>query len=103
MPLWLYLARSEHYRRLRTVLVVMMVLDLVMVWAFPAAPPRFALPGVVDYMATYDILGGESRTPHWTKNLLAAMPSMHVAWTAWSAYAAWTMLRQRSPRAAWLV
>lgn len=104
MLLWLYLSRSEHYRRLRTVLVLMMLLDLVIVWLFPEAPPRFAQDGVVDYMATYDILGGgSSRTPHWTVNLLAAMPSMHVAWTTWSAYAAWTKLRPRTPRGAWLV
>lgn len=102
--IWLYLSRSEHYRRLRTVLVVMMLLDLAIVWLFPEAPPRFAQNGIVDYMATYDILGGAgSRTPHWTANLLAAMPSMHIAWTTWCAYAAWSVLRQRSPRAAWLV
>lgn len=102
--LWLYLSRSERYRQLRTVLLVMMLLDLVIVWAFPEAPPRFAQDGVVDYMATHDILGaGSSRTPHWTVNLLAAMPSMHIAWTTWCAYAAWSMLRERIPRVAWLV
>jgi membrane-associated phospholipid phosphatase len=102
--IWLYVSRSEHYSRLRTVLVGMMLLDLVIVWLFPEAPPRFAQNGIVDYMATYDILGGaSSRVPHWTSNLLAAMPSMHVAWTTWCAYAAWSVLRQRSPRAAWLV
>jgi membrane-associated phospholipid phosphatase len=102
--IWLYLSRSEHYSRLRTVLAVMMLLDLAIVWLFPEAPPRFAQNGIVDYMATYDILGGAaSRTPHWTVNLLAAMPSMHVAWTTWCAYAAWSVLRQRIPRAAWLV
>lgn len=102
--IWLYISRSERYRQLRTVLVVMMVLDLAIVWLFPEAPPRFAQNGIVDYMATYDILGGgASRTPHWTVNLLAAMPSMHIAWTTWSAYAAWSVLRGRNPRAAWLV
>lgn len=102
--IWLYVSRSEHYRRLRTVLVVMMLLDLVIVWLIPEAPPRFAQNGIVDYMATHDILGAAaSRTPHWTVNLLAAMPSMHIAWTTWCAYAAWSVLRQRSPLGAWLV
>lgn len=102
--IWLYISRPERYRHLRTVLVVMMLLDLAIVWFFPEAPPRFAQNGIVDYMATYDILGGAaSRTPRWTVNLLAAMPSMHIAWTTWCAYAAWSMLRQRSPRGAWLV
>lgn len=102
--IWLHISGSERYRHLRTVLVVMMLLDLAIVWLFPEAPPRFAQNGIVDYMATYDILGGAaSRTPHWTVNLLAAMPSMHIAWTTWCAYAAWSVLRQRSPRGAWLV
>ncbi|TWP47982.1 phosphatase PAP2 family protein [Lentzea tibetensis] len=100
---WLYLTRRPHYSRLRTVLIVMMLLDLLLVWLYPEAPPRFALPGVVDYMATYDILGGAaSRVPRPGVNLLAAMPSMHVAWTTWCACAVWSALRQRAPRAAWL-
>jgi membrane-associated phospholipid phosphatase len=102
--IWLYLARSDRYRQLRTVLVVMMLLGLAIVGLFPEAPPRFAQNGIVDHMATHDILGAAaSRTPHWTVNLLAAMPSMHIAWTTWCAYAAWSVLRPRSPRGAWLV
>jgi membrane-associated phospholipid phosphatase len=101
--IWLYLSRSARYSQLRTVLVVAMLLDLAIVWVFPEAPPRFARDGVVDYMATHDILGAAaSRTPHWSVNLLAAMPSMHVAWTTWCAYAVWSVLRERSLRAAWL-
>jgi membrane-associated phospholipid phosphatase len=102
--IWLHVTRPDRYRHVRTVLLALLVSDLVIVWLFPEAPPRFALTGVVDYMATHDILGGAgSRTPHWTSNLLAAMPSMHIAWTTWCAYATWPVLRQRSPRAAWLV
>jgi membrane-associated phospholipid phosphatase len=101
---WLYLSRPGEYRYLRTVLVVLTLLDLPLVRLFPEAPPRFALDGVVDHIATYDIPGGAaSRDPGRGLNLLAAMPSMHVAWTTWAAYAAWTVLRRRSPRGAWLV
>jgi membrane-associated phospholipid phosphatase len=100
---WLYVFRSERYRYLRTVLVVTTLLDLPLVWLFPESPPRFALSGIVDYMATYDILyGAASRTPRPGVNVFAAMPSMHIAWTTWCAYAAWSVLRQHSPRAAWL-
>ncbi|WP_433271362.1 phosphatase PAP2 family protein [Actinosynnema sp. CS-041913] len=100
--IWLYIARRPRYGNLRTVLVVTMLLDLPLVWLFPEAPPRFAQPGIVDYMATYDILyGAQSRIPRPGVNLLAAMPSMHVAWTTWCAYAAWSALRNRAPRAAW--
>lgn len=99
--IWLYLARRAHYRQLRTVLVVMTLLDLPLVLLYPEAPPRFSLPGIVDYMATYDILGGaQHRIPRPGINLLAAMPSMHVAWTTWCGYAVWSMLRHH--RMAWL-
>jgi hypothetical protein len=93
--IWLYVAWPERYRHLRTVLVVTMLLDLPLVWLIPESPPRFALNGIVDYMATYDILfAGAARTPRPGVNLLAAMPSMHIAWTTWCAYAAWSVLRK---------
>ena len=100
---WLYLRWPARYRYLRTVLVVTTLIDLPLVWLFPESPPRFASSGIVDYMATHDILGGvSSRIPRPGVNLLAAMPSMHVAWTTWCAYAVWSVLRLRRPRAAWL-
>jgi membrane-associated phospholipid phosphatase len=100
---WLFISRPARYRYLRTVLVVTTLLDLPLVWLYPEAPPRFALNGIVDYMATHDILyGAASRHPSPGVNLLAAMPSMHIAWTTWCAYAVWSVLRQHSPRAAWL-
>jgi membrane-associated phospholipid phosphatase len=100
--IWLYVRQPAGYRRLRTVLVVMTLLDLLFVWLFPAAPPRLALPGIVDYMATYDILGGASlRQPSSSVNIHGAMPSMHIAWTTWCAYAVWAGQRERT-RWAWL-
>ena len=93
---WLYASWPGYYRYLRTVLVVTTLLDLPLVWIFPESPPRFAQDGIVDYVATYDILGGGSlRDPQSGLNLLAAMPSMHIAWTSWCAYAVWSVLRQR--------
>jgi membrane-associated phospholipid phosphatase len=101
---WLYLSSPVAYRRWRTVLVAVTLLDLPLVWLFPLSPPRFALPGIVDYIAGRDILGGAaSAVPRSGVNLLAAMPSMHVAWTTWCALALWSTLRQRHPRAAWMV
>jgi membrane-associated phospholipid phosphatase len=101
--IWLYVRRPERYRQLRTVLVVTTLLDLPLVWLFPESPPRFAQPGIVDYIATNDILfGAASRTPSSGVNLLAAMPSMHVAWMTWCGYALWSSLRERRPRAALL-
>jgi membrane-associated phospholipid phosphatase len=100
--IWLYASRPAHYRRLRTALVVTTLLDLPLVWLFPESPPRLAQAGIVDHMATYDILGGAAaRIPRPGVNWLAAMPSMHIAWTTWSAYAIWWALRERRPRTAW--
>jgi membrane-associated phospholipid phosphatase len=100
---WLYVSHFARYRRLLTVLVVMMLLDVLLVWLFPESPPRLAQSGIVDYMATYDILGGAaSRTPNRAVNPLAAMPSMHIAWTTWCAYAAWSVLRRRGAWPVWL-
>ncbi len=100
---WLYVRWPARYRYLRTVLVVTTLIDLPLVWLFPESPPRFASSGIVDYMAMYDILGGVgSRTPRPGVNLLAAMPSMHIAWTTWCAYAVWSVLRPNRPRTAWL-
>ncbi|WP_028921157.1 phosphatase PAP2 family protein [Pseudonocardia acaciae] len=101
--IWLYFRWPARYGHLRTVLVMTMLLDLPLVWLFPESPPRFAQDGIVDYMATHDILyGAASRAPRPGVNLLAAMPSMHIAWTTWCAYAAWSVLRRSAPRAAWL-
>lgn len=101
---WLYVASPVHYRRWRVVLVAFTLVDLLLVWLFPVSPPRFALPGTVDYIARLDIVGGAAAAvPHSGVNLLAAMPSMHVAWTTWCAVALWSMLRGAHPRTAWLV
>lgn len=100
---WLYVASRENYGRLRTVLVVITLLDLLFVWLVPESPPRIAEPGIVDHMADHDILGAAASRAHsQTQNISGAMPSMHVAWTTWCALAAFTLLRRRHPRAAWL-
>lgn len=102
--IWLRVRRPASYGRLRTVLVITTVLDLPLVLLFPESPPRFAQDGIVDYIARHDIVGGASlATPHSGVNLLAAMPSMHVAWTTWCAYATWSALDSRGQRGAWLV
>jgi len=97
--IWLYLRHPARYRYLRNVLVVATLIDLPLVWLFPESPPRFAQNGIVDYIADHDIVGGASlRDPNAGLNLLAAMPSMHIAWTSWSAYAVFVALRRRHPR-----
>ncbi|MFG1644093.1 phosphatase PAP2 family protein [Amycolatopsis sp. NPDC049252] len=103
--LWVFVRHPGGYRRVRRTMVAMMALVLPVYWAVPMSPPRFALPGTVDVVARYDILGQAGRESwthpsHWT-----AMPSMHVGWSLWCAYAVWSALRGTRPRlalVAWL-
>jgi hypothetical protein len=99
---WVFVRHAGVYRQVRRTMVAMMVLVLPVYWAVPMSPPRFALPGAVDVVARHDIFAQESwtRPTHYT-----AMPSMHVGWSLWCAYAVWSALRGTHPRlalSAWL-
>ncbi|EOD58259.1 phosphatase PAP2 family protein [Amycolatopsis vancoresmycina] len=95
--LWVFARHAGFYREVRRTMVAMTVLVLPVYWAVPMAPPRSALPGAVDVVARYDLFHQESWThpSHYT-----AMPSMHVGWSLWCAYAVWTVLRGTHPRLA---
>ncbi|BCJ77017.1 hypothetical protein CS0771_65610 [Catellatospora sp. IY07-71] len=99
---WVFLRHAAIYRQVRRTLVAMTVLILPVYWAVPLSPPRFALPGVVDIVAAYDILGHASRDLDNGQNHFSAMPSLHVGWSLWCAYAAWSALRVSRPRLALL-
>ena len=72
-------------------------------WTWPAAPPRFAVPGMTDVLDRYHILGsGDAHGPDNLVNLYAAMPSLHVAWAAWCATAVVIATRSRWRRLVWL-
>ncbi|RSM46121.1 inositol phosphorylceramide synthase [Amycolatopsis balhimycina DSM 5908] len=96
---WVFVRHAGVYRQARRTMVAMMALVLPVYWAVPMSPPRFALPGAVDVVARYDFLHLESwtRPTHYT-----AMPSMHVGWSLWCAYAVWSALRGTHPRLALL-
>jgi membrane-associated phospholipid phosphatase len=66
------------------------------------SPPRFALPGIVDIVAEHDILGRASQEIGHGRNLYSAMPSLHVGWSMWCAYAVWSAVRASHPRLALL-
>jgi hypothetical protein len=98
--LWTFIRHADVYRQARRTLVAMTVLILPVYRAVPLSPPRFALPGVVDVVARYDIVDAASRgngASHYT-----AMPSLHVGWSLWCAYAVWSALRAAHPRLALL-
>jgi PAP2 superfamily protein len=97
--LWVLFRHADIYLKLRRTLVAMIVLVLPVFWVLPMSPPRFALPGVVDIVAAYDIFGGHtSREIGNGENNYTAMPSLHVGWSLWCAYAVWSALRVSHPR-----
>jgi hypothetical protein len=78
---WLFVRRREHYPRIRNCVVAVTALCL-LVRLFPVAPPRllpdlgFVDTGFLYHQSVYgNGAGGLS-------SLLAAMPSIHVAWAA---------------------
>ena len=100
--LWVFNRHADVYRKVRRTLVAMLVLVLPVYWTVPMSPPRFALPGVVDIVALHDILGHASRDTGNGGNHYSAMPSLHVGWSLWCAYAVWSALRVAHPRLALL-
>jgi hypothetical protein len=96
---WAYLRHWDVYRRARRMLVAMTALVLPVFWALPMSPPRLALPGIVDIVFENDHLWGQAtRDPGNGQNHISAMPSLHVAWSLWCAYAVWIALRGSHPR-----
>src|SRR5262249_7008934 len=99
---WLWLARPAAFGPLRSALVLATTAANVVFWAWPAAPPRFAVPGMADVLVRYRVLGaGDAHGPDGLVNLYAAMPSLHVAWAAWCAVAVVAATRGRAPQPAW--
>jgi hypothetical protein len=100
---WLWLRRPAAYGPLRSALVLSTTAANLVFWTWPAAPPRFAVPGMTDVLVRYHILGaGDPHGPDRLVNLYAAMPSLHVAWAAWCAAAVVLATRSRWRHLAWL-
>jgi hypothetical protein len=75
----------------------------VVFWTWSATPPRLAVTGLDDTLVTRRILGAAN--PHGISrlaDLYATMPSLHVAWATWCAFAAVIALRGRWRHLAWL-
>jgi hypothetical protein len=99
---WVYVRHPEVYRQVRRTLLAMALLVLPVYWALPMSPPRFAWPGIVDIVAAHDLFGSTASLDRGGGQNFTAMPSMHVGWSAWCAYAVWAALRATHPRPALL-
>ena len=100
---WLYWYRPRAFPRLRSALVLSTIGANIVFWTWPVAPPRFAIPGLVDILTTHNVL--DSADPHGVTgaaNLYAALPSLHVCWATWCAVAVVTATRSRWRYLAWL-
>ena len=100
---WAWWMNPHGFRKLRRLLVATTLPSLLVFWLLPMAPPRFAVDGIVDINAVYNILGGAlARDPSRSANLYAAMPSLHCAWSTWVAFVVFDTLRRRRPAWAYL-
>ncbi|MDN3353267.1 phosphatase PAP2 family protein [Actinomadura sp. DC4] len=86
---WLYRARPELYRWLRTSLLLATGVALIGFWVYPLAPPRFlGGSGFVDPVTAFHSFGLYSSPQAGSlTNQFAAMPSMHAGWALWCAVA----------------
>ena len=100
---WIYFRRPDAFPRLRSALVLATAGANIVFWTWPLAPPRLAVPSMVDILVDHHILGAAS--PHGVTgyvDLYAAMPSLHVAWAFWCAFAVVATTRTRWRQLAWL-
>jgi hypothetical protein len=121
MPLvalvWLYRKLPARYVRWRNTLVLMLGVSILAFWAYPLMPPRL-MPtrfGFVDTAADFFNFGPQVRVRlgpdgqpsaaavRTYGNLFAAMPSLHVGWSTWSAMAVWPLLRRTWAKVLWVL
>ena len=90
------------YAALRSALVVLSFTALVVYWAWPLAPPRYAVAGTVDTLIQGNFFGAaDAHGASGLVNEYAAMPSLHVGWAVWCAVSGVVLLRSRWRHLAW--
>jgi PAP2 superfamily len=95
---WIYARRPDAYPRARNVLAVATGLGLLGFLLAPTAPPRLMGTGYVDTLARYSDFGWWSTHASAPAGLgrftneLAAMPSLHVGWAIWVAWALYPLV-----------
>jgi hypothetical protein len=99
VALWLLWRRARtRYPEARNVFLLMCYLALVVFAVWPLMPPRY-LPdhyGFVDSSVRYGGLGPLNSGKTKDTNPFAAMPSLHIGWSVFSAWVLVRILRRRS-------
>jgi hypothetical protein len=94
----LFRSFPERYRMWRDTLGLLCVLALLGFAFYPLTPPRL-LPQHWHFVDTAAVIGGmgpfDSGSMKDTGNLFAAMPSLHVGWSSWCAFALYPVLQRR--------
>jgi hypothetical protein len=92
---WLYRKHPLRYRAIRSVLIITNLLALIGFWLVSVAPPRM-LNGYVDTVVKFHTWGSFA-SPGLAKesNQFAAMPSLHIGWSLWCAFAIVTLAKRR--------
>jgi len=99
-PVVLYLLWRRdraRYTKMRNAAGFMLVLAFAGFALWPLAPPRLLPPsyGFVDTAATIGGMGALDRGNLPDDNAVAAMPSLHIGWSAWCTVALLPVLRRR--------
>ena len=100
--LLLFFKSPTRYRRWRNTLACTTGVALIGFAVFPLMPPRL-LPASYHMVDTLQIVGGgwsfDAGLMSKVSNQFAAMPSLHFAWSAWSAFVLFPLLRPRWAKA----
>jgi PAP2 superfamily len=94
----LFALRREHYRILRTTIVLSGLVGFAFFALFPVAPPRLSDPGLVDTISAFSNSYRTLQPPGLT-NQYAAMPSLHFGWNLAVGIALFTAFESRVVRA----
>lgn len=99
--IFLYRRDYERYRLWRNTAAFMLAISLIGFWLYPVLPPRL-LPahyGFFDasHFGGIGPIGKAEAGP--MANAFAAMPSLHIGWSSWAAFAAVPSVRSRVMKA----
>jgi hypothetical protein len=98
---YLYFRFPERYRLWRNTAAFMLLLSLIGFWLYPVLPPRL-LPAHYGFFdaAHYGGIGPIGKAEAGPlANAYAAMPSLHIGWSSWCAFALVPVLKRRWTKA----